>query len=161
MSDKDDYSWYKAHRICPGCRQRAAAYGHVYCGECMYRKTETYHATKDRGVINTKNRERYQRYRDEGRCVRCGQPARPGLSHCQKCQDYQNRAHMKWRRERRVEKPEDECRLCTEKRVEGYAYCAEHLAQRRALIARNRPAHISQAHLWRKEYRRGGDRDDY
>ena len=57
--EKANRAYYSSRGICPYCRKNAITPGYKTCTACRERKRQ-----------NEKNRR--QRHRDEGTCVRCG-----------------------------------------------------------------------------------------
>jgi hypothetical protein len=59
-------------------------------------------------------RERNIQLRSQGLCVKCGEPAREGLAHCQKCSDSESRRLIKRRREMKDKAVEYLCGKCVD-----------------------------------------------
>jgi len=120
-----DYYWYRAHNICPRCKQNDAIPGQVLCPECAEKARKYRTAHRDRE--NARKRERRAQRKEQGLCM-CGKPARPGRTKCLECFLRDRRTTKRketkpiWlRREQGI------CLRCDEKAVEGRTLCAHHL----------------------------------
>ena len=124
--------WYKAHGICPTCRQRDAAIGFVQCPECIERESQyqAKYRERDREAYNAKRREERQRAKDLGICPKCQRnQAAPGKIMCKTCL-LRNRQKCK-RNYVHVVKPDGICKWCDEPIVPGKKLCQQHYAKMR------------------------------
>ena len=78
MCSKNNYEFYKNHKICVRCGQEDAERNHTLCLQCMMKNREEslkYHR-KHRKERREKNRirakKRYYRLKEEGICICCG-----------------------------------------------------------------------------------------
>lgn len=84
LQNKGIYNWYKGKGICPKCKTAWAEPGHVYCKACLDVKVAQ--SVKFRGEYNAqKCKERRERLKEKGLCVRCGKPAVKDRVLCAKC----------------------------------------------------------------------------
>lgn len=67
---KDKYYWYKAHNICPKCRERPPEPGKSMCRNCLDRSN----AKQKKRVKMGYGKKRYWEFRNKGVCVVCGEP---------------------------------------------------------------------------------------
>jgi len=129
---KAEREWYKAHGICPTCRQRDAAIGFVQCPECIERESayQAKYRERDREAYNAKRREERQMAKDHGICPRCmSNTAVPGMIMCKTCL-LKNR--QKWNCNYvHVVKPDGICKWCDEPIVPGKKLCQQHYAKMR------------------------------
>ena len=151
--DKERRDWYSAHGICIACGHNEAVPGLRRCGDCLYRAREHWYANHTPEENRDYQREKYARYRAEGRCVKCGQPAVEGMCMCESCQKKHNRAGRRWKREHQVSRDPQLCRIreCREKAVEGRVWCEAHLEMWRENMRKNREKGNNQNHPWRKD----------
>ena len=141
---KATYEYCKQKGICVVCRKEEAFYNHVLCPSCMEKRAQ-YRADKranmtqeERELKNAKRRERYHRYKAEGRCVNCGGKAMETNALCQKCYIQSSRAHEAYHIRTGRKKCYEErglCIRCGGDRVEGYKLCPECLEKNREMMA--------------------------
>lgn len=84
LRNKEIYNWYKAKGICPKCKTAWAEPGRVYCRPCLdvkLAKTMKYGSEYNA----QKCKERRERLKEKGLCVRCGKPAVKNRVLCSKC----------------------------------------------------------------------------
>ena len=82
--NREIYAWYKEHGICPRCKRTWAAPGRVCCEECL--KEKRIETMKFGGEYNARKcKERRERLKAQGLCVRCAKKAEPGKVLCTKC----------------------------------------------------------------------------
>ncbi len=78
MCSKNNYEYYKIHKICVRCGQEDAERNHTMCLECMMKSREysLKYARKHKKERQEKNRirskERYYRLKEQGICTCCG-----------------------------------------------------------------------------------------
>ena len=78
---REAYAYYKARGICPSCRAKPSPPGSVYCEACR----EAQRGQRQKyvgGYFAVKSKERRERLKSEGLCVRCGKPAEAGRVLC-------------------------------------------------------------------------------
>lgn len=69
-----------------------------------------------------RQKEKRQRYIENGQCPNCGKPARPGMTECQACVDKRSEE----RRERsEAKKNRGECVRCTNQAADGQSLCEQ------------------------------------
>lgn len=84
QQNRDIYNWYKSRGICPKCKEKHGAPGHVYCEDCLTVKREE--MQKYLGAYNAaKCKERRERLKAKGLCMRCGKPAVKDRVLCASC----------------------------------------------------------------------------
>lgn len=89
MYDKEEYKWYKDHKICVRCRKAKAAPNKTLCFDCLEKAKEYFYnkranmteAEKDkqRENENARSKKRYAMHKKNGICVRCLAQATHGL----------------------------------------------------------------------------------
>ena len=135
---RDNYALYKAHRVCTMCQREDALPGITVCAACRARKSEynaKYHA--EHPAANARRcADRYSAWKTEGKCVKCGGEPRQGMATCEKCA--RKRAAYFARTYQPVWHDPGLCLQCSEPVVEGYKYCAEHLAKKREQVVKAR-----------------------
>jgi hypothetical protein len=125
MTPKEEYYWYKSHKICVICHSEEAEPGRVRCFECgekqrlrdLKRKRDPEERAKQRKKL-------IQRKKEQGICVRCSKKATHGV-HCYEHYIYMRRKN----REYRTGKHFDEiglCRICGEPPAPGKKLCEKH-----------------------------------
>lgn len=136
--DKERYEWLKDKGFCVKCGSEKAALGFVTCPDCQYKAR-----LRDIKRDPEGPRSGMKRLRDEraqaGLCTYCGEPAREGRRLCERCA---RRYELLYNRPRRIARivPPGICRRigCGKPVADGTKHCAEHLAEMRVLMARNR-----------------------
>lgn len=103
--NRDNYHTYKSMGICWVCKTRYSAPGRTRCEICARianakrRKSDPGNAKK-----NAMERERYQRLKASGICVRCGhRKAKTGNVRCGICERKQKESRLAYRVRKRVE----------------------------------------------------------
>ncbi len=138
---------YKKNRgICQDCGAEIFP-GETYCRVCMNRRNDMNRKRyqKDPNRMIEAQKRRKERYKEEGRCIYCGNPLSDadkssGLSSCLEC-----RLKMKkYKLEHRTIKPIGICRYCDKPAVPGKCFCPEHLQTVRER-AENARSHIKQS----------------
>ena len=82
--NKENYRWYKEAGICPRCKVEWAAPGRVFCEACL--KIKTIETMRFGGEYNARKcKERRERLKEKGLCVRCAKPAVEGRVLCETC----------------------------------------------------------------------------
>ena len=101
--NRENYEWYKAHGICPKCKNAWAAPGRVFCEPCLKQKlTET---MRFGGEYNARKcKERRERLKEKGLCVRCARPAVEGKVLCASCARRNAETQQAARIRKRIEK---------------------------------------------------------
>jgi len=100
---REDYAWYKAGGMCPKCKKRYGAPGHVYCEKCLAVKRRE--QEKFRGAYNAAHcKERRERLKALGLCVRCGKPAVKDRVLCVSCARKNSEAQQVRKMKKRLEK---------------------------------------------------------
>jgi predicted amidophosphoribosyltransferase len=83
-AERESYAWYKSKGICPKCRKEWAAPGRVFCPDCLKKKRDE--TMKYGGEYNARKcKERRERLKEQGLCVRCARPAVEGRVLCAEC----------------------------------------------------------------------------
>lgn len=104
MPNREEYAWFKEHRICPACRHAKAAPGRVLCDECLEKQRETdkiRRKNKDRAQANAYQKERRERLKANGICFRCGKrKAVSGKTMCYECAIKYRRWDREWHSKR-------------------------------------------------------------
>lgn len=101
--NKENYRWYKAGGICPKCKKAWAAPGRVFCEPCLkQKKAET---MKFGGEYNARKcKERRERLKEQGLCVRCARPAVEGKVLCAECARKNAEAQQVRKMKKRIER---------------------------------------------------------
>lgn len=73
MDKKEQYEWYKEHKICPRCRKRDAFYKYVYCEYCL--EQDANYKEKNKDKIKEKAKEYRAKKLALGLCLLCSNPA--------------------------------------------------------------------------------------
>lgn len=82
--NRENYEWYKSNGICPKCKTAWAAPGRVFCEPCL--KLKAIETMKFGGEYNARKcKERRERLKAKGLCVRCARPAVKGRVLCAEC----------------------------------------------------------------------------
>ena len=160
---KEWYYYYKANNICVGCGRRKAEPQKVYCLDCLIKERESslsyYHKNKDDilkkyampdGRYEIKKKSYHQR-KQQGICVHCGKrKAAKDRVRCIYCLAKVKKARMKGYRKKHPFKGEYICCFCSNKVVEGYKVCAEHLQKLRERAKHGAEKLDRTNHCWRK-----------
>lgn len=113
---RDRYSKLRSEGKCAKCGKADAAQGRTRCKNCLTRGRESdrlrrkpkprVRIIKDPGLAreskNLYNRERYQRLKSSGLCVRCMEPSRKGTTLCAKCSAAMSSHNQKSMRKKRM-----------------------------------------------------------
>lgn len=135
---KEDYEWYKAHGICPVCRQRDAAPNRVECDVCA-EKHITYRNNLPPDVKAARlerKREYYGKLRAQrkaaGLCTRCGRKLEKynTRTECDYCKAEQKKRDAK-RLKGKGYAELGLCLWCGRERVPGYSFCPDCLERKR------------------------------
>ena len=154
--NKDDYEWFKSHKLCVRCRHNTAAFGMVLCADCLAECSmrDIAYGTAQKTKWAKVRRERLKA---QGICVNCGKnPAKQGVLLCESCQKKHNAKsriynHMHYVRTIR---PEGMCRFCPKPVVPGKKLCAAHMMSETAKLdkARAEGKCNTDNHPWRKDW---------
>lgn len=110
---KERRDWLKKYGLCIYCKDKAEP-GKLYCFECAEKvaaRARRYHQ-EHAEEKNERSRNRYNRLKQEGICVRCGKrPVEKGKVHCSTCL-----AHCRIRDEKKRRENRDIERDCNEKK---------------------------------------------
>lgn len=121
------YQWYKEHGICVRCHRTDAAYGFVSCPDCLYKNRMEKAKTRTQEHTRQLDKERANKHRAAGLCIKCSKPAEPGRVRCRLCllraRQYQRKTYIYH------PKPEGICRMCDKPAMAGHSYCIEHYPQ--------------------------------
>jgi hypothetical protein len=138
------YEWYKGHGICPQCRIQDAEPGKTLCFDCLEKARVRANKYNKKHVKekSQRDRERYYKRKEEGRCVKCGKPSLKGTL-CVECAVKNNRRGNERNHKEGKCFPDGLrtelgiCKWCNEKAVDGSIYCEKHLEQKQKIIAEN------------------------
>ena len=123
MNAREEYQWYKEHGICVKCHSEEAEPGRVKCFECAdkqrLRDSKRVRSSKDRA---RDARERYEKRKSEGTCLRCEKKATHGV-HC-----YEHYIYMRRRNKNRTKGFGEIglCRICGAEPEPGFKLCPLH-----------------------------------
>ena len=107
--NREIYAWYKSKGICPKCKTEWAAPGRVFCEACLKRKTAE--TMKYGGEYNARKcKERRERLKEKGLCVRCGKPAVKDRVLCASCARKNSEAQQVRKMKKRLEREAQEAR---------------------------------------------------
>lgn len=100
---REQYSLRKSEGKCPRCGEQKDSEGFIYCSECRKYLTEMQSVYDNDPEKRTKKkvyyRERYQRLKKLGICVRCGkEKAKEGFYLCESCNTKEKHKDMRRRR---------------------------------------------------------------
>lgn len=143
MPNREEYAWFKEHRICPACRHAKAAPGRVLCDVCLEKQRETdkiRRKNKDRAQANAYQKERRERLKANGICFRCGKrKAVSGKTMCSECAIKYRRWGREWYSKRsRHFKETGQCQWCDNMAIPGKNYCQKHYYDLCERIAKGR-----------------------
>lgn len=139
---RDEYAWYKAHKVCVVCHCRDAFEGYTVCRECLYRRqarTRTKPTDDQKARYNASKNEKRKAWIAQGLCSVCGKPVMPGYKMCV----YHYNLKRKQQRKRLDGKKTGYyelglCRICGAEPVPGKHYCEKHLAEKQEEAAHAR-----------------------
>ncbi len=101
----ENYEWYKAHGICPGCRLRWNAPGKVHCEQCLKEtKQRKRRMDPDGGKQRAYNVERRARLKAAGLCVDCGRNEVLDRVRCPKCLAKARESRTAWEIRQRIQR---------------------------------------------------------
>ena len=153
MATKEEYAWYKKHRICVGCYKRTAFHNHVLCEMCIEKKKkQSYNYCRPENS-KKKNQELkknlYRMRKEQGLCVRCGKKALKNHVLCLEC-NIKNNRREKENRDKSKSHIENKCRWCNNQRVEGKTLCSNCLEKARKQAEYARSFVNTDNHIWKK-----------
>lgn len=120
LYQKERYEWYKAHGICPRCREQAMV-GRVYCAKC-FRKTHAHwdKVDKDGSVNRQRCADRRKRLKAAGMCVNCGNAkAVDGKTLCPKCRAKNEESRTNYLIRQKIEREAQKAREQSGKKIRG------------------------------------------
>jgi hypothetical protein len=160
----NDYNWYKSLGICPMCRKKRPAGGHVICLECMSDASEKNRRRRERLTPEQRHaeslraveykRQRKERRKAEGLCVECGKhPPKEGRIRCGICLHKHSERMKLYHRSKGCKPRElllahDVCYICGGEPLPGKRVCAEHMAM--CVNNLSNAYYDNTNHIWRR-----------
>lgn len=85
----------KARHLCSQCGQREAFGSYLQCAECLEKSQLRYELNRD--TVNARVQARKEDHLAKGLCIKCSNPAVPGIQVCSACREKRKGYNRRYR----------------------------------------------------------------